>query len=104
MGTFTVIEYNGAGVQVGGQVVPVPMEPALVEQTAITTSGTSQQSAAFNAATELVCVQTTSIVRYKFGTNPTASATVSSRLPAGQEKTHAVPKGQSFKVAVIDAT
>jgi hypothetical protein len=103
MGTFTVIEYAGLGVE-GGKPIQVAHEPANTEQTAITTSGTSQQSAAFNAGTSIVLVQTTSIVRFKVGSSPTASATTSRRLAADEEVYFHVTPGTALKVAVIDAS
>jgi len=103
MGTFTIIEYAGHGVQ-GGTPIQVAYEPAITEQSAITTSASSQQSAALNASTSVVLVQTTSTVRFKVGTNPTASATTSRRLAADQEVYFYVTRGSNLKIAVIDAT
>jgi hypothetical protein len=103
MGTFTIIEYDGQGMQMGHS-IPCAHEPPIAEQSAITTSASSQQSAALNANTRVVLVQTTSIVRYKFGSSPTASATTSQRLAADESRYHFVEPGQSLKIAVIDAT
>jgi hypothetical protein len=105
MGTFTIIEYDGMGVQIG-QGVQCAHEPAIAEQNAITTSASSQLSAALNAATRLVLVQTTTIVRYKVGRDNTvtASATKSQRLAADESRYFSIDPGSSNYIAVIDAT
>lgn len=49
-------------------------EPALVEQ-AVTISGTSAQSAAFNAQTKFITITADSAFCYLVSTNPTAATT-----------------------------
>ena len=69
----------------------------------ITFTTTSTQSAAFAANTQLVRVVASTDVRILWGTNPTSVATTSMLLPAGDVEYFGVPKGQSFKVAAVDA-
>ncbi len=73
--------------------------PALVEQTAITATATSAQSAAFNAATNVVCIDSDEKVHVKFGENPTATTT-SLVVQAGTNKEFEIVRGASLKVAV----
>lgn len=70
-------------------------------QANITSSASSQQSAAFASTTDLVAIFSTAVVKIAFGTNPTA---VGNSLPiaANVRYTFAVPKGGNYKVAVID--
>jgi hypothetical protein len=78
--------------------------PALVEQ-AIAISGTSAQSAAFNAQTRVVRISSDGVVGWTVGTNPTAT-TVSAglgspRLAIGVVEYIGVPQGQNYKIAGI---
>ena len=84
----------------------VAAQPPLAEQ-AIANTGGNTQSNAFNANTRFVRLHTDSICAIEFGTNPTAvaaGATGTARLAANQTEYFGVPKGQSFKVAVILST
>jgi hypothetical protein len=82
----------------------VPEQPELAKQT-ITTSASSQQSSAFQAATRYVRlhIDTNGPCCYEFGTNPTATVT-SARMAPNQTEYHGVPRGSGFMVAVIQAT
>lgn len=83
--------------------VSIVAEPAVAEQV-ITTSASSQQSSAFQNNTRFVRLETdVGNVNVKFGTNPTAVAGTSARLPQGVDRIQAVPMGGGFKVAVINA-
>lgn len=77
-------------------------EPAIADQT-VTTSGSSAQSAAFNANTRIIAISTPAAqaVCCLFGDNPTALVT-SLRLPANNMFFFGVKPGQ--KVALIDVT
>lgn len=75
-----------------------------VEQTAITTSGSSQQSAAFGAQTYAIRLgvssgTATSGMHFSIGFNPTATAN-SPYMPAGAIEYIAVNPGE--KVAILD--
>jgi hypothetical protein len=104
----TVTEYVGlATIQTPGGPMQVPQEPPLVEQ-AFASAATSTQSAAFNAATTLVRINVDggSAIGATFGTNPTATVPTaglgSGRMAANASEFRAVPRGQAFKVAVIN--
>ena len=84
------------------KVVQAGAEPAVADQT-VSTSGTSAQSAAFNANTRIIAISTPAAqaVACLFGDNPTA-LTSSLRLPANSMFFFGVKPGQ--KVALIDVT
>lgn len=100
MASLTINEFDGIGYEKGSTIPAYAGEQT--DQTAITTSGTSQQSAAFNTATKAVRVAVSGgNVRIKFGTNPTATA--ASMLLADGDSFDYVSSGAPVKVAVIDA-
>jgi hypothetical protein len=80
----------------------VPVEPGITQE-AVTTSGTSAQSAAFNAQASMIAIATPAAqaVCCLFGSNPTAT-TSHLRLPANGLYFFRVSPGQ--KVALIDVT
>lgn len=81
-------------------------EPALAEQ-AVAISGTSAQSAAFNAQTKFITVTSDSIYAYLVAANPTAVAGTSFRVPADQILTIGVePAAGStpYKIAAVTTT
>lgn len=84
---------NGQGLQAGRQ-------PAVTSQT-VAIGGVSAQSAAFNDKTRFVRIHTDAICSYKFGANPTASATTP-RMAANSTEYFAVTAGE--KVAIITNT
>jgi hypothetical protein len=90
-----IIEYCSAGNHIH-TLIP---GPAIVEQTPITATTTSAQSAAFSARTNVVCIDSDEKVYVRFGENPTA--TTSSRVvPAGGSLDFHVTPGTSLKVAI----
>jgi ferric-dicitrate binding protein FerR (iron transport regulator) len=100
MATFTIHEFTDVGYKQGSTIPAFAGEQT--DQTAITTSGTSQQSAAFAATTGAVRVTVTGgDVRIKFGEDPTATA--ASLLLADGESFDYFSGGAGGKVAVIDA-
>ena len=100
MAVLYITEYATLGVQqVGGMVSQTPQEPPLAEQT-VAIGASSVQSSVFNAQTTLVRIHCDAICSVEFGTNPTATSG-KARMPAGQTEYHSVPRGQSYKVAVI---
>lgn len=88
-----ITEYDGNEVQNSLPIVP----HALVEQAAMTATGTSAQSAAFGASTDLICVNTDEQIYTAVASNPTAT-TNSYRIAAGGEQWFAVKPGE--KVAI----
>lgn len=93
-----IIEYGGPGLM-GAAFPVVPADMRVTAQTAMTATGTSAQSAAVNAATGLVCVQSDEQIYVLFGTNPTVTAN-DYRIAAGAEQFFSIPVGQSYKVAI----
>lgn len=103
MATLYVTEYALAALaQVSGSTPQIPHEPPLAEQT-VAIGGGSVQSATFNAGTTAVRLHCDVVCSVVLGTNPTASA-ANQRFAANQTEYKSVPKGQSFKVAVITNT
>lgn len=83
-----------------GNLKPVVLMPPITTQT-LTSSGSSAQSAAFNAKTKMIQVHTDGICSLEFGSNPTAT-TNSFRLAANTTVYFEVIPGQ--KVAYITNT
>jgi hypothetical protein len=83
-------EYNG-----------IPVQPPLAEQK-ITISGTSAQSAAFNALTKVVRLHVDGITGVTFAVSPTATVAASARMVAGQTELFYAQGG--LKVAGITTT
>ncbi len=103
MAFLYITEYATGGLaQVGGTVMQVPHEPPLASQVIDITIG-SEQSAAFNAATTLIRLHCDATCSVLFGADPTAAVT-DGRMVANQTEFRNVPKGQSYKVAVIENT
>lgn len=100
MTVVTINEFQSASIQQGG-VVPIAAG-AQTDQTAITSSGTAQQSAVFGINTKVVVVSAYGgSVRLAFGSNPTATAN-SLLLSDGQSREYA-PIGGVDKVSIINA-
>lgn len=76
-------------------------EPALVDQTPVTVSGTSAQSAAFNAQTKFITITCDGVFSYLVGSNPTAT-TSHFRVAADVHLVIAVTPGH--KIAAITNT
>lgn len=102
MSVLYISEYVDAPLVNPGQAIPVGIEPAVAQQH-FTVSGTSAQSALFNAKTKFVRIHTDGIVSLKFGTNPTA-VTTELRLAANQTEYFGVPEGGLYMVAAITNT
>jgi hypothetical protein len=100
MAKVYVTEFVGADEKTN-VLVPAPKASGFVQQTPITLSGTSAQSAAFAAGTSLVRVHTDATCSVEFGSNPTAT-TNHLRMAADQTEYFAVVPGT--KIAVISNT
>jgi hypothetical protein len=92
-------EYRDAARDTGSNFIAAGLEPA-VNDTSVTASGTTAQSAAFNAQTSFVMVHAQEAVCLAWGTNPTAT-TAKQRMAAGETRFYGIPAGQGFKVAYI---
>jgi len=97
MATLYITEYE----RVDNSNPPVAMAPSITQQT-VSLSGTSAQSAAFNARTKMVRIHTDAICSVLFGTNPTA-LTTSPRMAADQTEYFALGAA-GLKVAGITNT
>jgi hypothetical protein len=90
-----IIEYDTSG-----RLIPSLLPaPSIVDQTPITATVTSAQSAAFNAATNIVVVDSDEKIHVKFGENPTATTSCIT-IPAGGSRCFEVVEGVGIKVAV----
>jgi|SRR5216684_1872435 hypothetical protein len=106
MAFLYITEFAEVEIGPAGRVGQFAAQPPLAEQAIVNTGGNTQ-SAAFNTATRFVRLHADSICAIEFGLNPTAVAAGASgtaRLAANQTEYFGVPKGQSFKVAVILST
>lgn len=106
MATVRIREYSTlASLPARGDFVPaqIPYEASgIVDQTALTLSGSSQQSAAFAAATNYIAISCdTAAFSYIVGDNPTATTAMFALFP-GVVWFMQVKPGQ--KIAVIQAT
>ena len=101
MANVTIREYADIA-HTFSKTVQAGAEPAIADQ-AVTTSGTSAQSTAFNTNTRVVAIATpATAVACLFGTNPTALITTSMRLAANGVYFFGVRPGD--KVALIDVS
>lgn len=78
--------------------VPIRVVPFIASQNHATVDGTSRQSSAFNAASNIITVQTDTDCYLVFGPNPTATS-AGYKIAAGQDYDFAVTPGN--KVAWI---
>ena len=99
MAVLFITEFSQKGVDERGGLSPVALAPSVADQT-VAIGAASVQSAALNAATNLVRVTADTTCSIKFGANPTASATTM-RMAAGHVEYLGVPAGASLKIAVI---
>lgn len=99
MAVAYVTEFAHQGQDFDNRFMPMGREPRIANQTVVIGAG-SLQSSAFNAATTFVRVHVDAICSIEFGTNPTAT-TSTRRLAANATEYFSVPKGQSYKLAVI---
>lgn len=99
MPTLYITEFASLAANERGGLSPVALAPSVADQT-VAIGASSVQSAALNAATNMVRVTADTVCSIKFGTNPTASSTTM-RLDAGGVEYIGVPVGGSLKIAVI---
>lgn len=97
MSSLYITEFDGSGNSVSGASLQVgKMPPVTTQVVAFTTS--SVQSAAFNASTKFIRVQSDAVCHLVFAANPT-STTNGQRMVADSTEYFAVTPGD--KVAVI---
>lgn len=97
MATMTVTEFAfpGHNTPTMANIPPVAVQ-------SITYTSSSVASAAFNPDTYLIRIHVDTISWFDFGTAPTA--TVYTRMIAGQTEYFYVPRNKGYKVAVITGT
>ncbi len=86
-----------------GNLLPVANVPPVAEQIVSISGSSTPCTNAFASKTQYVQITTDAICSIAFGTAPTAT-TSNMRLPANMTIYFGVPKGQSYKVAVITNT
>ena len=101
MATFRINELADIPFKQGSSECVWPSPKNMTIQTAITTSGTSQQSAAFAAETNYIDIICDADVYVMDGDNPTAAAATSLYVKADERMQFRVSPGE--KIAVIDA-
>jgi hypothetical protein len=100
MPTLYITEFSESGLAQVPNRAPMAPLPAVASQ-AVTISGTSAQSSAFNSATRAIRIHTDAICSVLVGANPTA-ATTSPRMAADQTEYFSVQPGD--RIAVISNT
>jgi orotate phosphoribosyltransferase len=100
MAKVYIAEFSGTKVIEGRGAAGISSEPPLAEQT-VAIGGTTAQSAAFNAGTNMIRVHTDAICSIAIGADPTATANTR-RMAAGSTEYFGVTPGH--KVAVITNT
>jgi len=100
MATLFITEFTNSGADSRGSPVQAAEQPPVAEQ-AITTTGTSAQSAVLNASTTLVRLHTDTTVFVLFGIDPTATA-AKMRLAADSTEYFVVRRGCGLKIAGIN--
>jgi len=93
-----VIVEHQLDLQAGVQVAKLP--PVTTPQN-ITVTGASSQSAAFSGDTKMIMVWCDTQSAIEIGTNPTASATVSTPMSAGAAQYWRVEPASGLKAALI---
>ena len=101
MAVVYITEFSGTGTA-SQEVVPAAKWPPIASQTVAIGAG-SVQSAAFNANTTLVRINTDAPCSIAVGGNPTALAT-SMRMSGGATEYFTVNPNSALKIAVITNT
>lgn len=103
MAKLFITEFATQGVDALDHMIgAMPQLPVVAEQV-VNIGASSAASAALNALTAFVRIHTDAICSVAFGAAPTATA-AKMRLAAGSTEYFAVPRGESYKVAVITNT
>lgn len=104
MPVFTLREYDRLAKDANGHGIPVGLEPAVATQV-ITTSGVSQDLAAFQESTRFILIGCDGICNWAIDANPTAVAGGAGRLAADEHLFFGVAGLKTpFVLAVIDDT
>lgn len=98
MATLYITEFASTAIAQGQQIAAA-LIPVLVNQT-VAIAGASAQSAALNAGTTLVRLNTDTACSILVGANPTATTSVM-RMSAGATEYFVVQPNSALKIAVI---
>lgn len=99
--TAYIAEFAEEQIGPAGRVGQMPMQPSLAEYTL----ATGAVSAAFNVQTRFIRIHCqTGGMSYLISTAGTAAGVTNTRVAQNQTEYVGVPKGQAFKIAVIDNT
>jgi hypothetical protein len=101
MATLYITEYSQQGADTSAHTIPAALVPEVTVQ-ALSISSTSAPSAAFNARTTIVRLQTDTACWVTFATSPVATASMTPLAPNTPEY-FCVIAGNSVKVAAITA-
>ncbi len=101
MAKLYIVEFTSTAIGARGQDVMSPQYPPIAKQAFITSSGTTQQSAAFTGATRYIQFHTDGICSIAIGTNPIADVNYD-RVAANETRFVGVNPGD--KLAVITNT
>jgi hypothetical protein len=102
MAILWIEEYDGLSKDEQGVAIPAPSGAPTNQQ--VTIGATSLPSSALQASTRYVRMHADTACYIKLGTSPTAAAnTTSEHLMANTYVDRVVPKGLSYKIAVITA-
>lgn len=100
MAFIYISEYSDEGMDSKGRIMPCAKEPAIANQR-VAVGLSSTQSAALNANTTLVRINTDTDCCVLFGTNPTATTSIK-RMTANQTEYFCVQQNSGLKIAVIE--
>jgi len=101
MAKLYITEFSSTAIGARGQDVMAPQNPVVAKQPFITSSGTSQQSAAFGGSTRYIEYHTDGICSIDIGANPIADVNYR-RMAANETRFEGVEPGH--KLAVITNT
>ncbi len=101
MAKLYITEFASTAIDARGQPVAAPQNPVVAKQAFITSSGSSQQSAAFSGATRFIEYHSDGICSIDIGADPIADVNYR-RMAANETRFEGVEPGH--KLAVITNT
>lgn len=100
MSNLSITEYQHAGRADNSTALQAGLEPAVTRQNVTFTTTPAVQSAAFNANTRLIRINSDADARVTFGADPTAVVTTDTLIVAGNAEYFAVVPGH--KISIIE--
>ncbi len=101
MAKIYITEFDSMVIDTRGQSVMAPKYPAVARQSVLTSTGSTQQSAAFGGTTRYIELHTDGIISIDIGANPTADTNYG-RVGSGERMFVGVQPGH--KLAYISNT